>query len=163
MILVNVLNLSSGVRKFKTKLNFNPFIYKLKMKKVFFLISICILVYSCKTQHFKGRFVKSIHIDCDTYSEQTLIDSLLSISHHLQVLEIRNDSIIYFSKSFFGLGWSTDLRYRTIDNIMVVDSIDIYGRNIESLNVKNLKYNKDSLIDLNSGSIYYLEKKQKLQ
>jgi hypothetical protein len=41
---------------------------------------------------------------------------------------------------------------------MIFDTIDIYGTNIEALNLKKLKYNKDSLIDLNSGSIYYLEK-----
>jgi hypothetical protein len=158
MILVNVLNLSSGVRKFKTKLNFNPFIYKLIMIKLCISISIIIMVYSCKSQLFKGRFVQSTNILCDTCSMQTLLDSSLSVYNHLQIFTIKNDSVINFSKRYFGLGWSTDLRYRIFDNVMIFDTIDIYGTNIEALNLKKLKYNKDSLIDLNSGSIYYLEK-----
>jgi hypothetical protein len=89
---------------------------------------------------------------------QTLLDSSLSVYNHLQIFTIKNDSVINFSKRYFGLGWSTDLRYRIFDNVMIFDTIDIYGTNIEALNLKKLKYNKDSLIDLNSGSIYYLEK-----
>ncbi len=121
----------------------------------YYIIIITIFVLSCKTQFNKAVYYQSFDISIKLNDRQTLKDSLSYLYSRQQKIIIKNDSILTFSKRYYGLGSLTDIKYKKINNIIKLDSIDIFGKSIKPLNIGNLKCDMDTLIDLSNGIKYY--------
>lgn len=84
-------------------------------------------------------------------------------SYNNKSIILTSDSTLNYSIMLGGIGISTTITYKKIDNEITVDSIDIYNR--ESFqNITNeifsrkFAFSKDSLVDLENQDIYYSAK-----
>jgi hypothetical protein len=89
-------------------------------------------------------------------------DSTSKILARWKIITLKNDTILTFYKRFNGLGMETDIKYKKIDSIIVIDSFDLYSRSTDSIGIGNLIYKKDSLMDMKTGIKYYSGKIQKV-
>ena len=132
------------------------------MKRIIVIIFVVSCVfYACRTQKHVVRFYQSMQINCDTCTFQEINDSISLIFSEWKIITIKNDSVINYYKKYYGLGSSTDIKYKLIDNVIELDTVDLYGRNVAPLEIGNLEFYKDSLIDLKTGIKYYSGKIQK--
>src|SRR5690606_15265846 len=74
-------------------------------------------------------------------------------------LIIVNDSVLNYFERFGGIGKATSIKYSVDENILIIDSIDIYGNSSFSelsKGVFNERYffNRDSLVNVETGEKY---------
>jgi hypothetical protein len=74
-----------------------------------------------------------------------------------------SDTALNYSIRFGGLGVATTIKYKILDSLLIIDSIDIYGRRTFqeiTSDVFNHEYifSKDSLVDLVNNERFYGEK-----
>ena len=74
-----------------------------------------------------------------------------------------SDTTLNYSIRFGGLGIATTIKYKILDSLLVIDSIDIYGRRAFqeiTSDVFNHQYlfSKDSLIDLENNDKFFGKK-----
>ena len=125
---------------------------------------VLLVIISCKTS-FNVQIYRFIPIiDCDTCNLAE-INKILSKSDRKSIV-LKNDSILEYWKFFGGLGSVTTVKYFLKNNLITIDSLDIYRKTCpeEFTNIK-LVYSADSLINDKTREIYYnqkyIEKKEK--
>ena len=94
----------------------------------------------------------------DSLNSLTKVDSV-KINTRKSII-LTSDTSLNYSILLGGIGISTTINYQTIDNLLFVDSIDIYNRDSfqdytnEIFNRKFI-HSKDSLVDLTNGDLYF--------
>jgi hypothetical protein len=107
------------------------------------LFSLFILLISCN----KSFFLQS-------YSSE---DSSASFKKSIIII---SDSTLNYSIKFGGIGAATTIGYSKIDSVLVIDSIDIYGRKsfqefTDEIFNHEFFFSKDSLVNLVNGEKYF--------
>jgi len=126
---------------------------------VVFVLALMLLLYSCSTNTFH-RVQSYTLVRTDTCSHivirgrNTNTNSIILIS----------DTTLKYSIFFGGLGVSTAIGYNLSDNMLIVDSFDIYKRGDfheitnDDIFGHRFYYSKDSLLDINRNDFYYSRK-----
>jgi len=121
-------------------------------KTVIYLLSIIIFscLWACKSHYpVAYRYLPNSH--SIQYSE----DTILSPSRGKMII-LLNDTILQYNRNYGGIGWSTKISYSLRDNLMIVDSLDVFGRiSNPEFTKSGFTYSKDSLINNETGQIYY--------
>src|SRR5690606_4776757 len=125
-------------------------------KRFLFLLVVFVYFASCKSgKRVPLSYYQPPQMDfCDTceYKNPRLISNPKSII-------IDNDSVLNYSERFGGIGKATTLKYSVDENILIIDSIDIYGNSTFSelsKGVFNERYffYRDSLVNVETGEKY---------
>ncbi len=129
----------------------------MKSKLAIILLILATIVVSCKTSFEIQvyRFLPSL--DSDIYNENENREKILRSDE--KGITLKNDSILEYWKIFGGLGSVTTVKYHMKGNLIVLDSLDIYGRPFseEFTNIKFI-YSTDSLINNKTNEKYYNQK-----
>lgn len=114
-------------------------------------------LFSCKTSRYPVFYKHMVILNCDNCNDDSISYALNSGNN--KSITLKNDSILEYYKSFGGLGSITTAKYSLIDCQIKVDSLDVYGRvgPKEFLNM-NIIYSIDSLVNNQTGEIYYNQK-----
>ena len=77
-----------------------------------------------------------------------------------QSIVIVNDSTLNYTVMIHDYGASTTIKYKIENDVMRIDTVDIYNRNsfqnyTEEIFGLNFQYSKDSLTDIRNGKKYY--------
>jgi hypothetical protein len=77
-----------------------------------------------------------------------------------------SDSTLNYTVRYGDIGASTTIKYKITDNVMIIDSIDIYNRKsfqsyTNEIFENNFLYSKDSLTDIGNNDKYYVDKVKK--
>lgn len=123
-----------------------------------------------------NRFSRQTYIEYITPSKFTCSDSLryktilqdvssndvVWVESNRSIILI-SDSVLNYSIRFGGLGASTSIKYTIVDCLMVVDSVDIYGRKhfqefAADIFKHTFLYSKDSILNLNNDNKYFSER-----
>jgi hypothetical protein len=118
------------------------------------LIVICFVMISCSKHIQPYRYVPQV----ESLYSLTKLDSN-KINTRKSII-LTSDTSLNYSILLGGIGILTTINYKTIDKLIVVDSIDIYNRDSfqdftnEIFNHKFI-YSKDSLVDLINDEKYY--------
>lgn len=129
----------------------------MKLKIIYFLlIQIGIILVSCKT-NFKIQvynFQSSFNTES---SDEEEIRKQIAKSKIKSII-LKNDSILEYFTRYGGLANIVTVKYRVIENELIIDSIDNRGRKIIELSNIHLIYTPDSLVDKKTHEKYYNEK-----
>jgi hypothetical protein len=128
----------------------------MRLKIIYILLTFIAFVISCKTS-FKVQ----------TYQFQPYLDDIDDINEvirkttesDVKSIILKNDSVLVSWKRFGGLGIITTVKYYTIDNLLIIDSLDIYGNPCpeEIMNIRFI-YSTDSLVNKKTNEKYYNQK-----
>ena len=103
------------------------------------------------------RFLTSVDYDNCNFLE--MMEKLSEIDRDPKYIILKNDSILEYWKLFGGLGTLTTVKYYLKDNLITIDSLDIYGKPCpEELTNIELVYFRDSLINKKTDERYYNQK-----
>ena len=92
-------------------------------------------------------------VDCNTCSFPETMDKLMAFDP--KSVTIQNDSIVILYKSFGGLGFEKQVKYNLIKKELKLDSIDISGTIGVEIQDRYFLFNKDSLINIQTGERFY--------
>ena len=128
------------------------------------LLALIGILTSCKSRYKIQPYSlnRSIQV-CDSCEQRKIW-----ASNPTKSIVLVSDSTLNYTKSYAGLGASTTIKYRIVNDTLTMESYDVYGKNMTENNAdfSNLYlYNKDSLTGLNNNekyySKYYLKSKRK--
>ena len=123
------------------------------MKKIVICL-LSIIIFSCLWS-CKARYPVIYRYLPDLYSIQYSEDTILSPARGKLII-LLNDTILQYKKYYGGIGWSTEIRYYLDDNLMIVDSLDVFGRiSNPEFTKSGFTYSKDSLVNNETGQIYH--------
>lgn len=92
-------------------------------------------------------------VEYDTCSFNETMDNLIAFDS--KYITIQNDSIMILYKNFGGLGFDKHVKYRSINNELITDSIDVSGTFEVEVQDRCFLYNKDSLVNKQTGEKFY--------
>ena len=109
-----------------------------------------------KTQEY--RFQPTI--SCVVCDEDEVINQIqiAVVDGDVKGIRLINDSILEYWESYGGLAILTTIRYTLIENNLIVNSTDIYKRNIPAISNAIFMYSKDSLVNNKTNEKYYNQK-----
>ena len=114
------------------------------------LIFVSIVVTSCKTSFRVQRYRFM-------FSVGEIWEKMLT--NEIKGIDLENDSILVYWKSYGGLGSMKTIRYTLTGNDLIIDSLDIYKRAVpEEISGTHFAYSKDSLINKKTNEIYFNQK-----
>lgn len=117
-------------------------------------IIMCSVLISCNRHIHPYSYVPKVDQD---YS---LTNTDSNNIHTRKSIIITSDTTLNYSILLGGIGTSTTIKYKTIDKLIITDSIDVYNRDSfqnftnEIFNRKFI-HSKDSLVDLTNGDMYF--------
>ena len=98
-------------------------------------------------------------VDCDSCDFLELMEKLTEIDSEPKSIVLKNDSILEYWKRYGGLGSLTTVKYYLKDSLMIIDSLDIYGKICpEEITNTKMVYSTDSLINSKTKEKYYNQK-----
>lgn len=129
----------------------------MKSNLAIILLILATIVVSCKTSFEVQVYQFLPSLVSDIYNENENREKILRCNE--KGITLKNDSIFEYWKIFGGLGSVTTVKYHIKGNLLVLDSLDIYGRPFseEFTNIKFI-YSIDSLINNRTNEKYYNQK-----
>jgi hypothetical protein len=126
----------------------------IEIRESVIMIVMCFAMISCSKHIRPYRYVPQV----ESLYSLTKQDSI-KINTRKSII-ITSDTTLKYSISLGGIWIATTINYRTIDKLIVVDSIDIYNRDsfqdyTNEIFNREFIYSKDSLVDLINGEEYF--------
>jgi hypothetical protein len=131
---------------------------KNKLFVCFLFVIIVAGMIACHSTNKLQVYQFNTSVECDNYGPLEW-QELIKLGCLPRTIILRNDSILEYFKRFGGLGSLTTVKYYLKDNLMIIDSLDIYGKIVpeEIINIKMI-YSTDSLINIKTNEKYYNQK-----
>lgn len=123
----------------------------------YFLIFLTIVFFlSCRTTFRLQRFRSITFIDSIIYNKYGVKERIRVWDE--KFISLKNDSILRYGKLFGGLSGGTDIKYRKIEDELIIDSVNVNGYDIPGITNTCFIYNKDSLTNKKTNETYYNQK-----
>jgi len=132
---------------------------KNKLFIFFSLVMIMIGMIACRSTDKLQLYRFEQSVDCDSYGSSLEWTELIELGCLPRSIVLKNDSILQYFIRFGGLGSLTTVKYYLKDNLITIDSLDIYGKIVpEEITNMKMIYSRDSLINSKTREKYYNQK-----
>ncbi|MDR2839977.1 MAG: hypothetical protein LBV75_01735 [Paludibacter sp.] len=133
---------------------------KIRLTVLTILCLFCVI--SCKSKfHIPTRNMPNL--DCESCSSSELVNMFSEHKLLANRIILINDSVLEYIKLFYDCGWNSEIKYKIVENELIIDTIDTKKRSTAYCNMETVEYYTDSLRNIKTGEKFYSENYYSLQ
>lgn len=133
--------------------------YMIKTSKILLAWMFVLYLYSCNTYRIqsyvydRGLYYKKVNGMMKPYTKSDIAKSIVLIS----------DTTLNYNIRYGGIGASTTIKYKIENQLLIIDTVDIYGRNsfqsyTDEVFGNIYSYSEGSLVNKKNGDKYNVKK-----